>query len=156
VRGKEGGRQLSIWMPEPRAASKVIKHADAGRQRRTVFLPPLQCTFHAAAAFTTPKAHVSSGDQQHCFFTGWEERIKDWRPGKKRQADFCLTLQFIPQVSEETLIWPCKVPLCSQNPHARNSSLQVSWKLLFAAPREFCQLMTCLKEQGKYPQAGNL
>lgn len=54
MRGKEGGRQLLVWLHEPLAASKVIKHADAGRQGRMVFLPLLQCTFHATALLTTP------------------------------------------------------------------------------------------------------
>lgn len=59
MRGKEGSRQLSVWLHEPLAASKVIKHADAERQgRMMVFLPLLQLTFYVTAVSHPETTHL--------------------------------------------------------------------------------------------------
>lgn len=77
MRGKEGGRLLSVGLQEPRAASRVIKLADAGCQGRMVLLPLLQGTFHTTAVLTTPKARVCSGEEQHCLFRLGKEGNRD-------------------------------------------------------------------------------
>lgn len=115
--GQEGGRQPWVCLNEPLAASKVPEHAGAGCQGRVVLLPLLQRTF-------TPLPREPP--QSARLFTNRAERIRDWRPGKKRQAEFCVTPPLIPQTSEDMLIQPRKVLLFSQRQHVRNCAVQFS------------------------------
>lgn len=121
-----------------------------------VFLPLLQCTFHTTAVLTTPKAHVCSGEQQHCLFSLGKE---DNRRDQEEKADTFLSDPAVnPQNRWRYIYLAMQGTALFLNPTCTEQCVvQFSiGELEIILSSDISQLMTCLKEQGKCPQAGNL